>query len=175
MDKFRKLLHETYLIAFCLMLFLGCFTNTYSVSAANRTTTINRMIKASKKDTEVSKEKSSKKKSSTKNTKNTKKKRESYDYSWITKGSTGDKNFEKYTDNFKAEVGSLVELLIVIAIIVAGTTIKIVGTKYSCTKNGTEKRENHERLITLVFVICAILGLGTILALAQQIGEKLFS
>lgn len=98
----------------------------------------------------------------------------SNDYSWITKGSTKSKNYDTYIGNFKVEIGSLIQLLTVIAVIVAGVSIRIVGSKYAWTKNGMKRRENHEQLITIFLAICAILGLGTILALAQQIGEGIF-
>ena len=122
--------------------------------------------------------KSVKSSAKTKSTQNTQKKakngKTSYKYSWITSGSTGDKNFDGYISKFKVEVGSLVNFLIVIAIIVAGISIRIISVKFAWTKNGAKRSENHEQLITIILVICAILGLGTILALAKQIGEGLF-
>lgn len=201
MSKGKKHIHRVGLIILCSMLLCYFSFEVKTVHAAGSASTISTVINSttkkssSKKKTTTTKKNSSKKNTAkSKNAVNTLKKMfstttkaiqqeqarlqkeyaTSNDYSWITKGSTGDKNFDKYITNFKSEVSSIVKFLTVVAIVIAGASIRIVGVKYACAKSGMKKREIHEQLITIFLVICAILGLGTIFVLAQQIGESLF-
>ena len=194
MEKKQKCIHRIVLLTLCYVLLFGSltFSEVHFIKAASRRETVSTIIKSAKKNTKDSDEKSSNsskkqsskkskksaKKTTKKSTKSTQKKtkngKTSYEYSWITLGSTGDKNFDGYISKFKIEVGSLINFLTVIAIIAAGISIRIIGVKFAWTKNGAKRSEHHEQLITIILVVCAILGLGTILALAKQIGESLF-
>lgn len=95
------------------------------------------------------------------------------DYSWITSGDTGDKDFSKKIENFQIEAGTVYKLLLSIVFSLAAVILILVGVKFIANKTGQERKELQTRVWVVILVVCVLLGIGTIFSIAQSIANSI--
>lgn len=95
------------------------------------------------------------------------------DFSWLTDGETGDKNFSEKIEKYTIEFSSVYKIAISVVLSIAAVSIIIVGLKFVTTKNGIERKELQDKLWVIILVICIILGTGTVFTIAYQIGTSI--
>lgn len=95
------------------------------------------------------------------------------DYSWIDDGNSGDKNFSKYTKQFKIEIHSLFKVLSTVAYTIAAAMLIWTGAKFAMTRNGQKRKEVQDKLLVVVLVIILLAGFGTIFQIAADVGKSL--
>lgn len=97
------------------------------------------------------------------------------DFSWLTSGNTGDKNFSDKINNFQTEAGTVYKLLLAIVFSVAAVMLILVGVKFIINKTGQERKELQTRVWVIILVICILLGMGTLFSIAHTIGTSIAS